>query len=252
MEANKPSNNLMLKVDLRVACFLLLIIIVGMLAIWRPWQESASSIPRKITITGQAIIKEEPDQYQFNPYYEKDSIAEISALNDQIIKKLKELGVTDSQIKNNSSNYGSSEIYYSAPLDGYEKTTLSITITLPNKDLTQKVQDYLLTTNPKGSITPYPSFSTSKQKELTDKARDLAIADAKLRADKTAGGFDAKIGKVLEVGEGQKDSGIYPLFDTTTLEAPASLGGESKDNSISIQPGEDEFSYSVTVVFALR
>jgi len=252
MEDNKPSNNLMLKLDLRIACILLVIIIVCMLAIWRPWQDTTSNDSRKITITGQAIIKAAPDQYQFNPYYEKDTIAEVSALNDQIIKKLKELGVTDSQIKNNASKYGSPEIYYLAPIDGYDKTTLSLTITLPSKDLTQKVQDYLLTTNPKGSITPYPSFSMNKQKELTNKARDLAIADAKMRADKTASGFDTKIGKVLEVGEGQQSGGIYPLTDKTTLEAPASGIAEGRDSSISIQPGEDEFSYSVTVVFALR
>ncbi len=242
----------MLKLDLRIACILLLLIIVSMLAIWRPWQDTTSKDSRKITITGQAIIKAEPDQYQFNLYYEKDTTAEVSALNDQIIKKLKELGVTDSQIKNNASKYGSSEIYYSAPVEGGEKTTLSLTITLPSKDLTQKVQDYLLTTNPKGSITPYPSFSTNKQKELTDKARDLAIADAKMRADKTAGGLDTKIGKVLEVGEGQQGGGIYPLTDGFNAVTPASGDGEGRDSSISIQPGEDEFSYSVTVVFALK
>ncbi len=252
MEDNKPSNKLMFKLDLRIACILLLLIIVSMLVIWRPWQDTTPNDSRKITITGQATIKAEPDQYQFNPYYEKDTIAEVSALNDQIIKKLKELGVTDSQIKNNASKYGSPEIYYSAPVEGGEKITLSLTITLPNKDLTQKVQDYLLTTNPKGSITPYPSFSTSKQKELTDKARDLAIADAKIRADKTASGLDTKIGKVLEIGEGQQDGGIYPLTDKTTSVAPASGDGEGIDSSISIQPGEDEFSYSVTVVFALK
>jgi len=41
-------------------------------------------------------------------------------------------------------------------------------ITDIKKDLAQKVQDYLLTTNPKGSVTPYPSFSTAKQKELSE------------------------------------------------------------------------------------
>ncbi|MDQ3158932.1 MAG: SIMPL domain-containing protein [bacterium] len=251
MEENKLSNKQTFRLDLRIVCVLLLLIIASMLAIWRPW-DTASNDSNKITVTGQATIKAEPDQYQFNPYYEKDTIADISTLNDQIIKKLKELGVTDAQIKNNASQYGSPEIYYSVPVDGKEKTTLNLTITLTDKDLTQKVQDYLLTTNPKGSITPSSSYSTEKQKELTDKARDEAIADAKKRADKTAGGLGAKIGKVLEVSEGQQDGGVYPLLDKTSQDTPVSSGSEGMDNSISIQPGVDEFSYTVTVVFALK
>lgn len=251
MEEQNTTKKLTIKLDLRIVCALLLLVIAGMLAIWQPWETSAKD-NRKITINGSSTIKAEPDQYMFNPYYEKDTTVEATALNDQIVKKLKELGVKDSQIKNNASRYGSNEIYYMAPVNGKEKTTLNLTITVDNKELAQKVQDYLLTTNPKGSVTPYPSFSTAKQKELEGKARDEAITDARARADKTANGLGAKIGKVLEVSEGAGGGYPYPLIGVDSGSSGGGTSGIEPDKSISIQPGEDEYTYTVSVVFELR
>jgi uncharacterized protein YggE len=245
---DKPitKNKVSLSLDLRLVCLLLLVVIGVMLLYWKPWQTNGNT-QRKVTISGEATIKSEPDEFQFNPYYEKDTTVEATILNKQIIAKLKELGVNEAQIKNNASSYGSPDVYYMMPVEGKEKTTLNLTVTVSNKELAQKVQDYLLTTNPKGSVTPYPSFSTSKQKELTDKARDEAIADAKKRADKTAAGLDAKIGKVLEVSE-SRSAGIYPMMGSTSDVS----SNESTKQSLSIQPGENEFSYSVQLVFELK
>ena len=120
---------------------------------------------------------------------------------------------------------------------------------MDNKELSQKVQDYLLTTNPKGSITPQPSFSTAKQKELEDKARTEAVADARKRADTTANGLGTKIGKVLEISEGNS-GGVYPI--SMMGGAAMSADGSVEKQSLAIQPGQDEFSYTVSVTFALK
>lgn len=245
----EPKQTLQLRIDYRIICGLLLLVIVGMLVSWRPWQ-AAPSPDRKISVTGQATLKAEPDQFQFSPLYERDTTAEITKLNDDIVKKLKELGVADNQIKNNASRYGSTEIYYFAPVDGKEKSTLNLTVTLTDKSLTQKVQDYLLTTNPKGSITPYPSFSTAKQKQLQDQARDQAIIDARRNAEKTADGLGARLGKVQEVSEGQ-GGGVYPLLMGDKAAVSTDSAG-ADDTSLSLQPGQDEFTYSVSVTFAIR
>ncbi len=245
----KKSKKLNIKVDLRLVCIVLLIVIGAMLAIWKPWQDTVGDNMRKITVSGKGVIKAGPDQFVFNPFYEKDTTSEATALNEKLIKDLKDLGVKDSDIKNNASRYGSPEIYYTVPVDGSEKTTLSLTITLDNKELSQKVQDYLLTTNPKGSITPQPSFSTAKQKELEDKARTEAVADARKRADTTANGLGTKIGKVLEISEGNS-GGVYPI--SMMGGAAMSADGSVEKQSLAIQPGQDEFSYTVSVTFALK
>jgi len=252
MENSKSSSKLAVKLDLRLVCLLLLLIIGGMLAAWQPWNDSGKNSSRKITITGQATIKAEPDQYQFSPYYERDTTAEVTALNDQIIKGLNNLGVSDAQIKNNVSKFNKPQFSPEVPGGDQEKVNLSLTITLPNKDLVQKVQDYLVTTNPNGSITPYPSFSTQQQKELTDRARGQAISDAKQRADKTASGLDARIGKVLEISEVQPGGGVFPYLTGNQSEPSIATDGGAAESSIAVQPGENEFSYSVKVTFALK
>lgn len=226
---------------------LLLGILASVLLQWQPWDQAVSANTRKITVTGTASTEATPDQYQFSPMWTRDTTAEITALNDQIITKLKELGVKDTQIKNNASRYGSPEVYYSAPADGKQKTTLSITITVKDKDLAQKIQDYLVSTNPSGSITPYPSFSSSKQKELQVKLRAEATKDAKQKAEQTADGLGAKVGKVIEISEGAS-GGFYPM---PIAVSDTSAVSSSKD-SISIQPGSDEYSYSVTAIFTLQ
>jgi uncharacterized protein len=114
----------------------------------------------------------------------------------------------------------------------------------------KKVQDYLVTTNPSGSITPYPSFSTKKQKDLQDKVRSEALTDARKKADDTAKGLGAHVGKVIAISEGSSGGGcgansICPAQDA----AVGSSAGSGK--SLSVQPGSDEFTYSVSVVFAL-
>jgi uncharacterized protein YggE len=232
---------------------LLLVTIGSLLLFWKPWDVAINANTRRITITGQASTKAEPDQFVFSPSYSKDTTDQATKLNDEIVAKLKSLGVTDAQIKNNASRYGSPELYYKVPVTGgKQQTTLSLTITLNDKKLAQKVQDYLVTTNPDGTITPYPSFSTDKRKELENKVRDQAIADARQKADKTASGLGAKIGKVISVSEGS-GGGVYPnaMDSAAGSEGGASVAPSTTDKSLGVQPGSDEFNYSVTVVFVL-
>lgn len=244
-----------LKLDYRTICVALLVIIAIMLVLWKPWQgmTSASGADRKITITGKTTIKSEPDEYVFSPMWERDTSAELTQLTADITTKLKELGVTDNQIKTNASAY---DKYEPQPLIGLPedvKTSpvqqLSLTVTTGDKDLAQKVQDYLVTTEPQGAITPYTQFSTAKQKELEDSARTAAISDAKTRAETTASGLGAKIGKVLEVGESQNAS--FP-WASGGVEVSTMSARDSGAASYMLQPGENEFTYSIEVTYQLK
>jgi uncharacterized protein YggE len=255
MEEQSRKQSLSIKVDLRVVCLLLVLVIAGMFAVWRPWVVSATST-RKITITGDATIKSEPDEFQFSPYYERKTSDEITALSKQINDKLTALGVDATDIKSSASNSGFSGVMI-APNPGpvtQDQLSMSLTITAHTKDMAQKIQDYLLTTSPKGSITPYPSFSKDKQKVLEKDARGKAIDDAKSKAEQTASGLGAKVGKVIEVQEGGSGgmgcgSGIAcPIaYDSVTTGTSGTV-----TKSLPVQAGTDEYSYSVTVVFELR
>lgn len=229
--------------------------LISVVLFWRPWDPTVATSSRKITITGSAIVQDEPDEFTFTPSYTKDTTEAITKLNNQIIATLKNLGVKDSQIKNNASSYGSTDVYYMHPIDGKEQNTLSLTVTVNDKKLAQKVQDYLLTTNPEGNITPIASFSASKRKALQDKARGDAIKDARMKANQTATGLGTKLGKVLEISEGANTSGcgVGDTICPVALEGSTSSSKDTTtDKSPSIQPGINDLTYSFTVTFSLE
>lgn len=223
------------------------------IAWWKPWQDSGTT--RKITVTGESTIKSEPDEYQFYPYYERSTTAELTQLSKDLVAKLKELGVPSGGIKTNASNYDIPDVRPGSEVppvngDGINQT-LNITLTVNNKDLAQKVQDYLLTTSPKGQITPSPVFSTAKQKSLQARARSLAVSDAKAKAGQAAGELDAKVGKVIEIKD-SPNSGNFPFAVNTKSGASDAATSSTSAQTLPIQPGENELNYSVEVVFSLR
>lgn len=226
--------------DYRWVSLALLAVIAGMLLLWRPWQAAAGQ--RTISVTGQATVKAEPDEYQFYPTYERPTTTELTSLSESIVAQLKVLGVPDSGIKNNASRYG---MYYPVT-EGDKQSSLSLTITVGDKALAQKVQDYLLTTDPSGSITPQPAFSTAKQKQLRDQARDQAVVDARKNAQKLVAGLGARLGAVQNVSEGQNYGGVMPMMGAAEDKATSS------SQTITVQPGKDEYSYEVSVTYALR
>jgi uncharacterized protein len=251
---NASNKQLRIALDHRLLYIILMAVIATMLIIWKPWSPSIQDENRVITVSGSATIKAEPDEYSFGPSYQfkntdKAKAREgISKKSDEVIKKLKELGVPDSQIKSNSSGYDFYHYYY----DSTSKTnnyTLQLTVVVDNRDLAQKIQDYLITTEPTGRISPTASFSEAKLKELESQARDEATKEARAKADQSAQNLGFKVGKVKSVNDGAGfGNGYKPetsrLFDLSE----DSVGRQS----LSVQPGENDLSYSVTVVYYLR
>jgi uncharacterized protein YggE len=252
---NNPqrSNKLNFSLDYRIIIFLLLAVIAGMLVVWKPWSGDEPSTDRTITVTGEATIKAEPDEYLFYPSYEfkstskETALSEQTAKNQEIIKGLKSIGVNESDIKNHSSGYGA---YWNND-DNTTTYTLQLTVTVSNKELAQKVQDYLISTNPQGQITPQANFSESKRKDIEAQARDLATKDAQSKADKSANNTGAKLGKVKSIQDGSGFGDVNPLIyegDVTS----GSLDSTTSKNSLSVNPGQNDLSYNITVIYYLK
>lgn len=234
-----------------VVAFLILVILV-LVALWRPWQEEFGPDSRTVEVTGTATVKAEPDEFVFNPLYQFKSddkeaaLQQMSAKSETIVKKLKELGLSDHQIKTNSSGYEDG-IYLPAKSVDSTTYTLNLTITAGNRETAQKVQDYLVSTKPVGTVSPYATFSKAKQKELESKARDEAISDARSKAEQSARNLGFAIAAVKSVVDGQGFGGPVPLYGrdiTATTDSAAP--------SLEVQPGENELSYAVTVVYFIR
>lgn len=249
---NKESINISLNSIYKILTIILCLIIIGMLLVWQPWK-SALNQDRSISVSGEATVKAAPDQYVFNPIYEfknedkAKALAEQTDKNNQIIAKLKELGVKDADIKNNASGYSNS---YSVEPASPEQTTynLSLTITVSDKDLATKVQDYLVSTKPEGQVTPQASFSETKRKELENQARDMATKDARAKAEQIAKNTGAKLGKVKSI----QDGGGFGQPILALYEDSVASSSSATKQSIQIQPGENELNYVVSVSYYLK
>jgi uncharacterized protein YggE len=249
--ANKLSLNL--KLDYRILVAVLLVVIAAMLAVWKPWSAAPSAKDRTVTVTGDATVKSKPDEFLFSPAYEfKNSdktaaLQQVSDKNNEVVTGLKKLGVQDSKIQNNANSW-SYPNYNGGDSSSVPTYNLNLTVTVTDEKLVQKVEYYLLTTSPTGQLTPQPTFSTAKEKTLQAQARDLATKDARSKADQSAQNLGFKVGAVKSLDDGIGfGGGIRPMYAEGT-----SLDSSTKNQSLTVQPGENELSYTVTVVYYIK
>ncbi len=236
----------------KVVEILLLVAILGIL-IWFVFIDSSSgSAAKTITMTGEATIESAPDEYVFMPIYEAsgtDQVAvqeELTAKAVDVTAKLKELGVEEKDITLQTSAYDNWK-----PLEtGEATTTVSLEVKVSNKELSQKVQDYLITTGAKGQISPQGSFSITKTKELDAEARAKASEEARTKAEAQAAIFGAELGDVVKIEQGSSVGIGYPELMMSTDGATG-----SRDASVSSLPvlvGQDSYSATVSVTYELQ
>lgn len=244
----QPKIKMHLSFDLRWVVAALLVIIAVMIAMWRPWGTTASS-DQTIQVTGETTLTATPDEFVFYPTYQFESNNKTAALDklakksEEVTAKLKELGVPENKIKTNSSGY---DTFMKADENEETTYTLQLTATVGNEELAQKVQDYLLTTEPTGSVSPQPTFSEEKQRQLEAEARDKATTDARAKAEQSAKNLGFKLGKVKSVNDGS-GSWIGTMEGARAADLPM-----LSSTSMGLYPGENELPYSVTVTYYIR
>lgn len=234
---------------------LLLLVIAGMLYLWKPWAGVTSSAnDRTISVSGEATVKAEPDEYSFNPTYvfknadKAAALKELTIKSSDLVAKLKGLGVEDRNLKSNASGYDY-ERSYSYNGDTKESSyELTLSVVATNRDKSQKIQDYLVSTNPTGSLSPNVQFSDATRKKLESQARDKATKEARTKADQSAKNLGFRLGAVKAVQDGAGFGNIYPTMGKATLDVAAN----SPEPKLNVQPGQNELNYSVTVIYFLR
>jgi uncharacterized protein YggE len=258
MESNIPKfppiqnkNRLNFSLDSRKVIIALLVIIAGMVFIWKPWNKPPQNTDRTVQVNGEATIKADPDQFVFSPSYDfknankQAAIDALSKKSDEIVGQLKKLGVEDSQIKTNADGYERG-VYLPSSETGQNTYSLMVNATVTSKEKAQKVQDYLATTSPSGAITPYATFSKEKQKSLEGLARDLAEKDARSKAEKSAKNLGYKLGAVKTISEANGFGGITPL------EKASPAIDQAVPSSISVQPGQNDINYQLSVTYFIK
>jgi uncharacterized protein YggE len=251
----QKKKKLSITLDSRTVIALLLLVTAAMLVIWKPWDKPPQNTDRTVQVTGESTIKSEPDEFVFSPAYEFKNVSKQAALDElskktnEIVSQLKKLGVADNQIKTNADGYERG-IYFPSSESGQTTYSLMINVTANNKDLAQKVQDYLVTTSPSGAVTPYSNFSKSKQKTLQAQAREEAEKDAHAKAVQSAKNVGFKLGAVKSISETNGFGVIEPLIEkgvnSNDLAAPTAGTG------ISLQPGQNDLSYQINVTYYIQ
>ena len=243
----KPTS---LHLDYRVVVALLLLIIAGMLMVWKPWHGGPAAADRTIQVTGDATLTAEPDEFVFSPSYQfknsdkQAALSDLTAKSNELVAKLKTLGVADSKIKTNADSWA-------FPTYGSDSTTpvytLSLTVTVGDKTLAQKVEDYLVGTSPSGALTPQANFSTNKRKSLEAQGRNKASQEARAKAEQSAKNLGFKLAAVKSVDDGTGFGNVYPVQGRAVL--PTDL---KSNESLNIQAGENTLNYSVTVTYYIK
>lgn len=270
--------NSRLSLNYKYVSIALVVVLLLVVALWRPWVRAATAATRTVEVTGEATVKSTPDQFVFYPTYtakstdSKAALEELSKKSDEVVAKLKSLGVSENNIKTNASATDGKYMVttmYPAP---DTNSTLQITVTVDSQAQAQKVQDYLLTTGATGSVSPSPTFSEAKQKALQSQARDEATKDAKAKADQMAKNLGFKLGAVKTVEDANGfGGGIMPMSarDVTVESGSVSVGSAaggagtiamSTDAAkpvagvakLSIMPGQDQVYYAVNVTYFVK
>ena len=231
-------------------CASMAVLLVLLLLMWHPWNVVRAT-DRTVSVSGSAMLKAEPDEYQFTPSYEFKNadkalaIKDMTAKSNEVVAGLKKAGVADKDIKTTTNGYR--DYYYDDTARTYTYT-LMLTATSHTRDAAQKVQDYLITTSPSGSVSPQPTFSEAKRKQLETQGREAATKEARTKADQQAKNLGFTVGKVKSVSDSSGDH-MYPM---TTRGVSALEMGAGEDKSLAVQPGQNELTYSVEVTYYIR
>lgn len=212
--------------------------------------------PRLISVSGQGEAYGTPDQATISAGVVSEgttaqaALAQNSTAMTQVIDGLKKLGVEEKHIQ--TSNFSVSPKYppyvpnqpeQPRRIIGYE---VSNTVTVLVKDLAKMGpmldQIIQLGANSVGGI----NFSISDTKTLMKRARETAVADAKMRAETYAAAAGVKVGKVIQISE---QSAVVPVpvayrmsADVAPVPAPPPP----------IAAGQQEINTTVSIVFAIE
>ncbi len=247
---NKPA--LQLSLSWRTLTILLLAVIAAMTFAWKPWTKPTAA--RTITVQGEATITAVPDKYDFQPTFAGADLKAVTATGNEAVARLKKLGVKDTDIKTAISSAGTmnpdpayeSPLMYPRPTSN--TSTYTITLTVRDKTLAQKVSDYLATTPATGQVTPSASFNKDTAAKLDLDARSKASDNAKSKATVTAKQLGAHLGKVITISD-VSNGGIYPMTGTEGTMPPQPAKAAAGPT---VQPGTNEVNYSFTVEFELK
>jgi hypothetical protein len=223
--------------------------------IWKSGPSNAAGdlkAMRTITVSGEGQVFAAPDQAQINAGVvtdgptAKEALARNSTRMAEVIAALKKMGVESKDIQ--TSGFNLSPMYLPQPsgqtvprIGSYQ---VSNNVTVVIKDLAKlgEIMDQVVQmgSNSVGGV----SFSIAEPKPLMMKAREAAVADAKLRADAYAKAAGVSVGKVVTISE--VAGPVVQPMPVYAMRAAAADGA-----AVPVESGQQQLSLNVTVVYEI-
>lgn len=208
-------------------------------------------------VTGEGKVFVTPDIAKITVGIQENG-SSLKSVQDGVNKKSKaltdaieKLGVDKKDVKTTSYNVYPQYDYLTSTtnrITGYQvSTNYEITV----RDF-EKVNDILVAATAAGANTiGNVSFDINEEtkKAKLQEARELAVSEAKAKAEGLSKAAGITLGKVINVSENQTTPEIRPLYapqatDTTSLKAEAPTAN--------VTPGETEISVTVSLAYEVR
>lgn len=173
---------------------------------------------------------------------------ENSAVSDQVVALLRQLGVAETSIR--TTGYYLNPVYdWSGSiqiLTGYEAAT-----TLTVSDLQMDQVGEILTRSVDAGVNNIQSISylSSEYDKAYQEALSLAVSEARTKAAAIAQAEGYTVGEILSI---QETSGYTEARYNDSALAQRSMTAASSEDSVSIMPGELDIEASVVVEFAME
>lgn len=177
----------------------------------------------------------------------KSAQTEVNTVINKISDNLKNLGIKDKDIK--TINYTVNPQYdYTSPTNkivGYSVNT-NLQITVRELDKINEVID-IATNNGANSVSGVQLIvEDSKRKELENDARNLAIKEAKTKAENLSKMSGMTLGKIVNIQEGSNASYPQPMM------VRAGGGMMEAKSDTQIQPGSTDIVSNITLFYETR
>lgn len=259
-----PTNNLLnqfLGTLITLGTFFILVFVYTKVAGPIPFDINSVTTSKSdaFSVTGEGKVEAKPDSATVRlgvVSRAATSEAAKTALNtniNKVIESVKALGVGEKDIKTENFNiypeYGDARplpadqpVSDQNRISGYTANT-NITVTVGSAELANKILDAGVSAgaNQVGGV----DFQVKDKNEALNKAREMAVADAKKKAEDAARIAGFKLGKVINYAEAQ--GGGYPV--PMMAKAEDSRAGGAPTN---VQPGTNEIMVTVTLSYEIR
>jgi uncharacterized protein YggE len=217
--------------------------------------ETASALPRTITVVGEGTVKIKPDIAQANIGVEvirptvKAASGGAKESMDAVLKALKEQGVDEKDIQTSGFSVWTERPYGPEGPSGDEilyHVSNQVAVTIRDLETVGTVLDAAIEA---GANNIYGvTFSLADPSQVESGARKEAVADAQAKAKELAALNDVEVGEVVSVSEVIGSGGGYYAGGIREAAVAAGMGGGGGP----IAPGELELTLQLQIAYTVE